>query len=170
MIADIEEAALARLRDNGLQAVEYDVGAGVEKLIKPSVLIATDEGRFEKAAASAYRQTLTVSVYVLFRHLKNEKGRRLGVYPILEGIAGILTLQALGLDITPLRPVGFRNATTDGIEASGGIAFKMDFSTSYLVSRMDDEKAADLLKTGLSYYLQPGDDVKDAEDVVTHAQ
>ena len=49
----------------------------------------------------------------------------------------------------------------------GLIAFSLEMSTSYTISRLDDEAVTDLLTVGLNYYLKPGDDIVDASDIVT---
>ncbi|MBI5234737.1 MAG: DUF1834 family protein [Deltaproteobacteria bacterium] len=165
-IAEIEDAIAKRLKDKGLAVLEVDIRKGAVGLVKPAVYISTEEGRFEKVTQSTFKQRLSVYVYVIFRHLHNEKERRRGVYPIVESVIGILLLQDLGLKIQALAPLSFRNVTDEELNAAGLMAYQLVFETSCCVERTNDEALTDLLKVGLEYYLKPGDDVTDATDTV----
>lgn len=166
MLSAIEDAIITRLKDKGLDAAEIDVRRGVEGLVKPAVHITVEEGRFEKVTQIAFRQTVTVSLYIVFKHLKNESKRRKGIYAVLEGVIGILTLQALSLSIAPLKPLAFREITDEEMLAAGLVAYRIAFETSYMVEKMSETTADDLLTVGLSYYLKPGDNAVDATDEV----
>ncbi len=165
-IAEIEDAVLDRLETAGLN-VRLEVKKGLAGIPKPTVHLSVDAGRFEKVSQSTYRETIVLSLYVGFRNVKSEKDRRRGVYPIVEGIVGILILQTLDLGgVTPFIPKGFRNVTDSEMDQAGEVAYLLEFETSYPVSRTETESSADLLTTGLNYFLKPGDNVADASDVV----
>lgn len=167
MIIKIEDAIVARLKDKGLEAGEIKIQKGVEGIVKPAVYVSTEEGKFQRITDTTYKQVLGVHVYIVFKHLKNEAERRRGIYPLIQGAIGILALQKLGLKIDPLKPISLRNVTDDDLNELGLIAYQIVFETAFNIDKMSDEEATDLLTTGLSYYLQPGDSVKDAEDTVT---
>lgn len=167
-IAEIEDAIIDRLKDKGLQVKDIDIQKGGEGIPSPAVYIATEEGRFEKITQSVFKQAMTISLYIIFKHLKSEKDRRRGIYPILEGIVGILMLQDMGLSIQPLKPKAFKNITDIDIQNAGMMAFQIDFETSYDIKKMEEEAAVDLLTIGLNYYLKErDDDILDASDQVT---
>ncbi len=166
-IAQIEDAIIQRLKDKGLQVRDIDVQKGIEGIPQPAVYVATEEGRFEKIGQITFKQSLSIVLYIVFKHLKSEKERRRGIYPIIEGIIGILMLQDMGLAIEPLKPRSFKNITDEDSDRAGLMAYQIEFETSYNIARMEDEVATDLLKIGLNYYLKPGDDVSDASDLVT---
>jgi hypothetical protein len=167
MIAEIEDKIIQRLKDKGLQVRDIDEQKGIEGIPQPAVYVATEEGKFERITQSTFRQTINIFLYIVFKHLKSEKDRRRGIYPILEGIIGILMLQDMGLRIEPLVPRGFRNITDDDTARAGMMAYQVEFETSYTIVRMEEEVATDLLRVGLNYYLKPGDDVVDASDTIT---
>jgi hypothetical protein len=166
-IAQIEDAIVQRLKDKGLQVRDIDVQKGVEGIPQPAVYVATEQGKFERVSNSTLKQTLNIFLYIVFKHLRSEKERRRGIYPILEGIIGILTLQDMGLQISPLTPRGFKNITDDDTQAAGLVAYQIEFETAYNITKVDDEIVTDLLRVGLNYYLKPGDDVVDASDLTT---
>lgn len=166
-IAQIEDAILERLKSKELTVREFDVQKGVEGLVTPACYIAIDAGSFKRLSQSVFRQILTITLYIVFKHLKDEKERRRGIYPILEGVIGLLTMQTLDLDILPLTPKSFRNITDEDSFRAGLIAYQIEFETSYDVVAMSDDVAGELLKIGLNYYLKPGDEIPDASDLVT---
>ena len=79
-----------------------------------------------------------------------------------------LMLADLGLEITPMRPSRFANITDGEMREKDTMVYQIQFFTSYVMSRADDEDVTDLLRIGLNYYLQdPEDDgVADATDLV----
>lgn len=166
MIAEIEEAVIARLKDKGLEAGEIKVQKGTDGLVKPAVFVAAEGGKFERVSNSTFKLTVDVSVYVVFKSFKNEADRRKGLHPLLEGAVGILMLQDLGLKISPLKPTAFKDFTDDRLSDLGLMACEIGFETSYYLEKMNDQAATDLLKVGLSFFLQPGDVVQDAADTI----
>lgn len=165
-IAQVEDKMLERLKNKGLDVRDFDVQKGTDGLVKPACYVATELGSFKKLSQSTFRQIISVSLYLVFRHLKDEKERRRGLYPILEGAIGYLTLQTLGLDISPLTPKSFRNITDEDTFRAGLIAYQIDFETGYDIVAMSDEQVTELLRIGLNYYLKPGDETPDASDLV----
>ena len=164
-MSQIEDAIVQRLKGKGLQVRDIDIQKGIEGIAQPAVYVAIEDGRFEQVSNYTFKQILSIFLYIVFKHLRTEKERRRGIYPILEGIAGTLTLQDLGLAIEPLKPIRFRDITDDDTANAGMIAYQMEFETSYNITRVDDETVTDLLRIGLNYYLKPGDDAVDASIV-----
>lgn len=170
MLSAIEEASVARIKNKLTAAVtRIDVQRGIEGIPQPAVYVSVEEGTFTRVTDDVYRQQVTAYVDVIFSNVQSEAQRRKGVYPILEGVLLCLFGQKLGLEITPMIPKTFKNATTEELKAKGLIAYTLTLSTSYHVRRVDDEELVDLLSVGLSYYLQPDDGTADAEDLLTLA-
>lgn len=169
MLSEIEDAVAARIEDRLSDAAGYvAVQRGLEGIPKPAVYVAVESGKLSRVTSEAYKQTVTGYCFVVFSHLGGEDQRRRGVFPILEGILQAILLQTLGLDISPVVPAGFRNATTEEFSQRGLIVFSLEFETSYILKKLADEIAADLLRVGLNYYLQDpsDDDVADASDLL----
>lgn len=166
-ISEIEEAILQRLIDKGLEAGEIKVQKGVEGLVKPAVFVSTDDGRFERITDKTYKQTVSLNVFIVVKHLKSEAERRQAAYPLIGGVVGILLAQTLGLKITPLKPQSFRNITTEDLIERGLMAYQVVFETSFNIDKMTEEEASELLRISLGYYLKPGDAVADAQDDLT---
>ncbi len=169
MITEIEEAIIARLEDKGLNVAKRRVKDGSKHVKLPAVYVTTQAGDFMKETLTKYRCEISVSVAVVFKNLKSDQDQRHGVYPILMSVTSFLMLQDLGLEIRPLKPIRFRNITDEEMAEGGLTAFQLVFKTSFILTRMDEEEAFDLLRIGLSYFLQdPEDDnVVDAQDIVT---
>lgn len=168
MLTRIEDAIVELIeRKMSTTAGMVEVQKGFQGLIKPAVYVSTDAATFEKVTQSSFRQTVTVYVDIVFSHLMDERERRKGVYLILAGVVQLLLLQDLGLDIKPLTPKRWRDATTEELRKKGLIAFSLELSTSYIIRKLDEEATDDLLSIGLNYYLKPGDDIVDASDLIT---
>ena len=167
MLSAIEEATVARIKAKlTVAATRIDVQRGIEGTPQPAVYVSVEEGAFTRVTDDVIRQTVTIYVDVVFSNLQSEAQRRKGVYPIMEGVLGCLFGQRLALEITPLAPKSFRNTTTPELKKDGLIAYSLELNTSYHIRRIDDEAVEDLLTVGLTYYLQPDDEVADAEDTV----
>lgn len=170
MLAQIEEAIVGRIRTKlGAGAGTLAVQRGAEGIPQPAVYVSTEAGRFQAITQQSFRQELTIFVDVIFSELSSDGERRKGVYLILSGIVQTLLLQKLDLAIKPIVPVGWRNTTTEEFREKGFIVYSLELATAYVVEKLDDEAAVDLLTVGLNYYLKPGDDTADASDTVTLA-
>lgn len=170
MLAQIEEALAGRIKEKlGAGAGTLDVQRGAEGIPQPAVYVSTEAGKFQAVTQKSFRQELSIFVDVIFSELSGEKQRRQGVYLILQGIIQALLLQKLDLAITPIVPAGWRNTTTEEFREKGLIVYSLELATSYVIEKLDDEAAVDLLRIGFNYYLQnPTDDgVADASDEVT---
>ncbi len=171
MLTEIEQAILTKLSDNGLSSKIFDARADRQNLSPPVVFCAIEEASFSRVTMNkVFKQEVSIFLTIVFETLENEAARRSGIYPILEGVIGLLMLQKLGLAITPIVPVGYKNVTDKEDAQNGQLWFQIEFKTSFNIEKTDDEAdAVELLKIGLEYYLQdPEDDgVKDAEDEIT---
>jgi hypothetical protein len=166
-ITEIEDAIVAKLESRLESARKIGIQKGVEGIPQPAVYVSTESGKFKKVTMTKWRQTLTIYVDIVFKHLSNERERRKGVYAILEGVVQTLFLKTLDLAIDPIEPQSFRNTTTEDLISKGLMAFSLELETANYITELDDEEAVDLLRIGLNYYLTPGDDVVDASDLVT---
>jgi len=152
-IATIEDAILARLESKGLPVRALGVQKGAQGIPESAVYVAMEEAKFTKITQSTFKQTSSIYLYFKFKNVADEKERRRGISPILQAAIGMLTLQNLGLPIDPLKPVSFRNITTEEDAKSRQMVYELKFETGYMIEKMDDEIIADLLRIGLEYYL-----------------
>ncbi|MDP2167983.1 MAG: DUF1834 family protein [Thermodesulfovibrionales bacterium] len=167
MLAKIEQAILDRLKEKKLEVLKFEIKKEPSGYITPSVSVAIEGADFKRVTVQSFKQVVDIFVTVMFKHMGVDGERRKGIYPIIQGIVDILTLQKLGLQIDPLVPEGFRNVTSEENAQSGYLFFQLRFKTGFIVEPVEDEVAGELLKIGLDYYLKPGDDIKDASDEVT---
>lgn len=166
MIAEIEEAIVAHLTEQ-LANARVKAQKGFEGIAQPEVNVSTEEGSYEKTTLNSYRLTLTIYVDVIFKSLGLEAQRRKGIYGILEAVVLSLFLQTLGLDIHPLEPKGFRDATTEEMLRDGLIGYTFTVSTYYHVTVPAPANVEELLAVAMSYYLStPEGATPDAEDTV----
>lgn len=166
-LAQLEVAIETALTAAGLTVSPGKYSVQDDYAAAPVVYIAIDKGEYDRATMTAFKREVTVALSVVFKAPDGTKAIRRGIYPILEGIEGLLTLQNLGLALEkPLAPVKFHNVTDDNLLAAGVMVFAHEFRTTVIVEKVETEEAVDLIRIGLSYYLKPGDDVEDAADVV----
>jgi hypothetical protein len=167
MLEQIEEAVAARLTLKVPEPKHVDIEEKHSSLAMPAIEVYTGPGPFEKVGQK-YKLRHSIFVVVTFQNMRSTKDRRAGMYPVLEAVAAALILQTLDLPIDPLRPKGIENITLEEEEKDGKIVFAVEFQTGFFIDRIDDDAATaqDLLEMGFKYYLKPGDDVADAEDVV----
>lgn len=171
MISQIEQAVVDRIKAKlAAVASRIDVQRGVDDIRQPGIYASAESGRFSKVSNATWKHELDVWVDMVFSHVGGTKERRQGVSAILEGVLMHLFLEDLGLSIEPLKPALWKNTTPDELRETGQIVFSLRLQTSYTISRSNNDEAADeLLRIGLNYYLQPGDDQSDATDLVTLA-
>lgn len=178
MILDIIEAVEKRLQDklptDNQQILDFkirkDPSAGY---VQPGIYVYVDDGTAQRITDLTDRETVVLNVVVKFKNLKREDERRKGIYPILEGIIGALTRQTLvdgdsnPIGARPLEFTGFRNITLAQENEAGFILFLIQFKIAFTVTKMDDEQVTDLLRMGISYYLQPNNDTPVVTDTLT---
>lgn len=173
MFSEIEEKILIRLKEKGLQVRGLEIKKDPKGNVAPAVFAHIDEGTFKKVSQSTFKIDISVFLTIAFKKLKAEDSRRKGLYPLLLAVINYLTLQNLELKntdgsnkIDPLQPVRFQNVTTEADLASGLLLFQIQFRTGFYIEKVEDEVAGELLRIGLEYYLKPGDDVLDAQDIM----
>lgn len=169
MINQIEDAIVARIKNKlATIAGKVAVQKGVEGIPQPAVYVSTEGGRFEKVTMASCRHQLAVYVDIVFSYRgADERERRKGIYLILLGVVQELFMETLGLAIKPIMPKDWRNTTVEELRTQGLLTFSLELTTSYMITKLNAEEAADLLAVGLNYYLKPGDDEVDAVDIVT---
>ena len=167
MLAEIEAAAAARLTLKVAEPKNVEIEEKHGALAMTAIEVYTAGGPFAKVG-QRYKLTPSVFVVVTFQNMRSVKDRRAGMYPVLEAVISALLLQTLGLSIDPLVPKEITNITLEEEEDEGKIVFAVEFQTGFIIDKIDDDAAAamDLLRIGFEYYLKPGDDIADAEDVV----
>lgn len=170
MLADIETEIVDLLSASltGVNRVSIDKAHSELALNVPVVNVIVGGGAFTRSTMSQFKLAAQVYIIVSFKNLRSEADRRKGVYPILEAIMGLLIGQQLDLAITPLVPKRLDNITDEKEAQEGKLVFQIEFETGFVVGPLEEADADDLLKVGLSYYLQdPADDNKaDGADLI----
>jgi hypothetical protein len=134
MMVEIEQKALDRLREEKLNVENFEVGMEPREIVAPAVNAWIMAGTFEPAGQTSYRQWVDLYLLVLLKDLGSAEARHEGVYPVVQGVVGLLTEQNLGLSIEPLVPQSFRNVTTHEWRARGYILYQVHFRTGFFVS------------------------------------
>jgi len=168
-ISILEDAILARLAAGALQVRDIDIEKLKAGVAHPAVYISTETGTFTKKGQEVYACELHQFLVLLFHNVKDERARRRGLYPILEGVAQLLMGQTLGLDITPIKPVRFRNVTSEAFRKQYLCAYELELTATVELRKEESQgDAGELLRIGLEYYLQdPADDGRaDATDLM----
>lgn len=170
MLTAIEEKIIERLNAKltDVSRIAIDEAHSAQSLKVPAVDVIVFGGQFVRVAQQ-WKVTPKVYVIVTFQNLRSVADRRRGVYPILQAIVALLVDNKLGLKIDALAPKRLDNITEESEANAGKIVFQIEFETGFIIAKQDDEVITDLLRIGLSYYLQDpaDDDVADATDLVT---
>lgn len=168
MFAAIENKSVERLNTKleSVRRVAVDEAHSTNTLKLPGVDVIIGNFSFTKVAQH-YKVVPQVFVIVTFQNLRSVKDRRQGVYPVLQAIIGLLVGNKLGLAIDPLKPKRGDNITEEKEAEEGKVIFQLEFETGFIIEAQSDEVLVDLLTIGLNYYLKPGDDTADAQDLVT---
>jgi len=166
MLTDIEEKIAERLNAKLSEPKVVGIDEPHGALRVPAIDVIVGGGGF-KRVSQHYEINPNVFVVVTFQNLRSVQDRRKGVYPILEAIVALLVGNKLGLKIDPLIPKRLDNITEEKEAKEGKIVFQLEFETGFVIPKLSDEEAVDLLEVGLNYYLTPGDETADAADEVT---
>lgn len=167
ILADIETNAIAALKAAGLGVQEVNLDDDPPGIAQTAVHCMVSDVKFKPLTMTKWKAITTLSVLVFIKNVQNEKARRQGAYPVIFGCLGKLCNNALGLNIVQLAPVSLTNITPANWKGTGIIVYQLDFVTSFSVSAAElADNAVDLLKIGIEYFLQPDDDVADAEDTL----
>lgn len=169
ILTDIEQKTIDRLVAKGLPVGKVAAQAqGTKTFVDASANVAIVDGSFEQKGQISFRCDANLYVVLKFTSNRSEEDRRKGIYPIVLAVLSMLMLQDLGLQITPLVPVRFREITGEEDWKNGQILYMLQFKTSFALEMVDDEAAVDLLRLGLSVYLQDvPDDTAEVISVIT---
>lgn len=166
---DIEEAIEAHLV-NHVEAIRKTVNQRDLRYVftNPAITVAILKATAQPTARRAFRFDCIVNILVTFTSAKSEEARRKGINPIIMAILSAATRQKFGLDISELKPTGFSEITDEKDYQENKIVYLLEFATYFYWQGEDEEQALDLLRVGLSYFLQdPTDDgTADATDLV----
>jgi hypothetical protein len=165
MIARIVTGILDRLKTKGLDVSTInfkDLIDGTINLVRPAVNISVQTGKFEKIHLNTWKNTLDVSLVIVFNTPKagptGEQFRKEGVYKILEAIVQALFIQYLDLPLeNPLYPRSFRNITSAVYAKAGYSLYQLVMTCSYNYDKEQDQDLGLLEKLMAQYYLQPRD-------------
>jgi hypothetical protein len=165
---DIELAVLAEIKERIITlraGVNQKSSQGV--YAGPVVSVAIFDGSFTRIVPGKWKQACLVNILLTFKNERGEEERRKGINPLVQGIVLLLCEQTLGLNITELLPVSFREVTDDEDYDQGKIVYLIIFSTSFVVTKPEDPTTTDLMTVALNYYLQePLDTTADSADTV----
>lgn len=167
MLNNIEQAVIAFITEQ-ITAIR---SSGVQKdtrglLVNPALSAGCMEGGFERIGKQ-WKHKVSISILLSFQHAKGEAARRNGSNPLIESIFQLLLDEDLGLSITPLEPVRWREITDETAYDEGKNEYLLQFSTSFNIKKLAAGEAQDLLGIAIDYLLEPGNNTADAQDELT---
>lgn len=103
------------------------------------------------------------------KRLRQGDAKNPGVYALLQLVREALLGQDLGLPIEAFEPGPVRVTTSVVVNRDGVMVYASDWTTRWVETAQTAPLAPEgwLDRIGLKYFLEPGDDVHDAEDVIT---
>lgn len=185
--AELEDAVIARVRgasdagDLGYRLAhvesyggEFDDETFFTQFRRfPAVWVTVGGDRPKRIGPRKYVCALQLAVMVGARSPRGERQARRGTvaepgaYQLLQDVRDLLAGQALGLPIGGLAPGATRTLFNTRIGGNGLAVFAHEFAAAYAYTVPSGDAAApDITSIGLRYYLMPGDDAHDAEDLL----
>jgi len=112
MLTEIENGLIEFLEGKGLDVRAIDIRNESDGLIKPRLNVQSlNISRFMQVDNDHIKAIVDITIYAMFKSLKDDKSRRQGLYPIVEGVLASLLYQNLDLDINDIQPVSAINIT-----------------------------------------------------------
>lgn len=175
MLSDIEEAIQQRLESKGLAVSVFDINDSPQTIRTPGANIAFYDGSCRRISDSTYSMDAKIYVTVVQKNERSEKARRLATYPLVMGVVSIISGQKLSIvEAGETRELAAKRMQPGRIrkvlDTSTRIAFTIEFSTRFNFEIMSDEEASDMTALALQYFFKPGDDVQDAEDILSYEE
>jgi phage gp37-like protein len=194
VITEIEDAILARVNaaNDGRLGYQFasvatyggefddDLAQVVRRL--PGLWVAYAGGGKPRALGTdrnAWRMPATFAVMVGARSVRGEPFSRrglevggqiaeVGAYRMLDDARRMLLNQDFGLDIARFEPGAVKTLYNTRLNGLAIAVFAQEWHTAFMVAPETTAATdADWLRVGVNYYLQPGDAVADASDLVT---
>jgi hypothetical protein len=169
---EIEKAAEARLVEMiptiRKTAIQKD---GRYLFTNPALSISIFEsGTWPKEGKRSYLVPCSMHVLLTVSSAKSEEDRRRIANPLVFAIIVALAQQSLGLDLKEpgCEPKRFADVTDEDDWKNNKIVYLVEFGLGfYFEVPKDDEAAADLIGVAVDYFLEPGNEVADAQDEIT---
>ena len=178
MFKDVEDAIITKVKGSALGPYLLTVktfGAVSFKSVKefalaaPGVLVSVLEGDVTPVA-QRFQVKPDVLVWCIGQDLGRQDLKRtkevVGAYALMRTVFELLSGQDLGLDIQQLSPSKFGYLKEDELTALGISVHWMLFSTGWTIQDPEEGEPTYIEKIGLEYFLKPGDDLMDAEDIL----
>lgn len=142
----------------------------------PAIWVTVGGDKPKRITGRKWECALQLAVMVGARSPRGERHARrgtvdaVGAYQMQQDVRDLLSAQDLGLPIGPLSPGASRTLFNTKVGGNGLAVFAQEFATSYTYTPPPGaESAPDITSIGLRYYLKPGDDQHDAEDLLSLA-
>lgn len=129
----------------------------------------------KRFGARSWRYDATFVTIVAARSVMSESAAREGspsepgAYQLLSASHKVLLNQDLGLPIREFQPGAIKTLLNTRLRNDAIAAYTQEWHTAW-VEQMPPEAGLMWLRTGLNYYLKPGDEDPDASDVIELAE
>jgi hypothetical protein len=141
LLAGVEDKILERLKEDGYTAYHIDEKPVLTKedVADVTAVLYIESGDFTRYSDLSSECELKLVLFVVWAHKPAAGIRKRGLYDTLEGITYSLAFQDFGLRaIDPLTPLGFKRASQREMEIGGVVAYDVEFSTKFVMSRRPD--------------------------------
>lgn len=162
--------------------LDDDLAAVVRKF--PAVWVTFAGCKASTRANTQGNKWRTAATFVTMMASRNVRGERatrqglkvggaikeVGVYQMLQDVGLLLAGSDLGLAISPLKPGAIRTLFNTKLNGQGLAVFAREWHCEFIETQPRkpiDPSDPMWLKLGINYYLEPGDNVADAQDTVT---
>jgi hypothetical protein len=163
--AQIEDAVAELLKSKGVQVAQIDLDTAPLGIANAAIRARITNCRYTVLTANRRRAVPILSIYVFVKNVKNEMSRRHAANVLVDAIISVIEGQTLGLEINPLNVLSSKPDTPSEWIGTGLEVYKIDFDTWYALPRPTQDSGS-MLSIALDYFMKPGDEMPDAQDVV----
>jgi hypothetical protein len=147
---------------------DFSLSDQVSRISPPSLNVSVETTGFRRLAKKCYEKEVLVHVTIVLKSLASTVAARDGMHLVAEAIEQMLFDQIIHDDFNAFQIAKSAEVTDEELRNESKSAWRVSFSTACDWNKAEDTAAVqDLLRIGVKYYLKPGDDVADAEDVIS---
>lgn len=179
MISAIIEGALTKLKEAGLDIMEFNYKDLIDKTInlnRPAINAIINQSSIKPIARSTYapvfKHDIRLSLLLLIHYIGStaeKTGKRKSlIYDLIESIHHELTNEDFGLGLeNPLFPSGWRNITTFELAEAQYQLYQIDFNCSFVIEPDSKDTVIGDLRTILAQYSLEPDSFYLHEDLIS---
>jgi hypothetical protein len=169
--SDVELAIFKHLDSKGLGFEQIDIEDDISKVIRTGMAVTINSGTFDTASVSfdIVYEKFQITLFVVALNANFKKGYRSAlVHELIQTVIRELLGEDFDLPITGLKPLSYRDITSQVQGAHGKRVFKVELSSSYELEKdpIDKDSYPILEEIRGSYFLDAEKTTLVADDLL----